>query len=107
MTEIAGGYNVTVKDRLFLAAATELGLLQLNHGFFHEPRPARPAPSPPAQGGLLTPQQLARHIGTSSKFVYEHLNRKRNANPLPHYKIGKFVRFKLEEVERWLATQQH
>lgn len=61
-----------------------------------------PAPVP---GGLLDARQLAQQLGSSPKFVYEHLN-KRCGVPIPHYKIGKFVRFKLEEVERWLATQE-
>ena len=53
---------------------------------------------------LLDVHQLAKHLGVSPKFVYDRTT-PRSRNPIPHYKLGKFVRFRLDEVEQWLADQ--
>ena len=53
---------------------------------------------------LLDVQQLAKHLRVSPKFLYERTS-PNCPRPIPHYKLGKFVRFRLEEVEKWLADQ--
>lgn len=53
---------------------------------------------------LLDVHQLAKHLGVSPKFVYERSG-PRSRNPIPSYKLGKFRRFRLDEVEAWLADQ--
>ncbi len=99
---------MTLQERLFLAAAQQLGLLRLNHAFFYgqqsATRPAKPMPAP-VPGGLLDARQLAQRLGCSVKFIYERTTKHCPA-PMPHYKVGKFVRFKPEQVEQWLATQE-
>ena len=55
-------------------------------------------------GRLLSVQELAKHFGVSPSFVYAR-TAPRSRNPIPHYKLGKFVRFRLDEVETWLADQ--
>ena len=60
--------------------------------------------TPVSGSRLLGVHDLAKHLGVSPKFVYERTS-PRCPNPLPHFKLGKFVRFRLEEVEQWLADQ--
>ena len=49
---------------------------------------------------LLTPDELSEKLNISKKWIYEKTQRYAQ-NPLPHYKIGKYLRFNLEEVLNW------
>jgi predicted DNA-binding transcriptional regulator AlpA len=37
-------------------------------------------------------------------FVYDR-TRQHAADPIPHFKLGKYVRFDLEQVEAWLQER--
>jgi excisionase family DNA binding protein len=50
---------------------------------------------------ILTLEQVAERLQMKPSTVRE-LIRKRNRNPLPALKAGKFLRFKWSMVERWL-----
>jgi len=53
---------------------------------------------------LLNPQQLAGLLGVSVSFVYDR-TRQNAADPIPHFKLGKYIRFDLEQVQAWLQER--
>jgi excisionase family DNA binding protein len=52
---------------------------------------------------ILTPTELAERLKTSHRWVFE-MTRKRQRNLIPHYKIGRYLRFNWKEVCDWLET---
>ena len=54
---------------------------------------------------LLTKEQIAPHLQLNPEQVYE-LTRSRSADPLPFVKIGKYVRFRLSDIEKWLNDKR-
>jgi excisionase family DNA binding protein len=52
---------------------------------------------------ILTPDELAQRLKTSRGWV-SAMTRKRQRNPIPHYKIGRYLRFNWKEVCDWLET---
>ncbi len=54
---------------------------------------------------LLKPQELAHLLGVHLSFIYDRTQT--NAiDPIPHFKIGKYVRFDLQQVEAWIAEHE-
>ena len=53
---------------------------------------------------LLTSPQLADLLGVSVSFVYDR-TRQNAFDPIPHFKLGEYVRFDLVEVEKWLEDR--
>jgi excisionase family DNA binding protein len=49
--------------------------------------------------GLLTVQDLARRLGMSRRWIHERTRLRQ----IPHYRLGRALRFDLEEVRAWLA----
>lgn len=51
---------------------------------------------------LMTKADVAKklQVGEVTVWRYMHLNE----NPLPHLKVGRLVRFRLEDVEAWIAA---
>lgn len=58
---------------------------------------------------FLTIPQLAKRLQVKPRRVYE-LTRKRNRDkqrhPLPLIRIGRCVRFKVDDIDQWLRTLQ-
>jgi excisionase family DNA binding protein len=50
---------------------------------------------------LLDVTELAAFLHVSKRFVYERSSRS-CPKPIPRLKLGKFVRFRLSDVEKWL-----
>ena len=50
---------------------------------------------------ILTPEELAYRMKTSRGWVFE-MTRKRQRNPIPHYKVGRYLRFHWPDVCAWL-----
>jgi excisionase family DNA binding protein len=50
---------------------------------------------------ILTPEELAERLKTTRSFVFE-MTRKRQRNPIPHYKVGKYLRFHWPAVCEWM-----
>jgi len=50
---------------------------------------------------LLTVEEIAAALRVSPSWVYERV-RKRGRDKLPHLKIGKYLRFRLNEVRIWV-----
>ena len=53
---------------------------------------------------LLKPQELAALLAVPVSFVYDR-TRQTAPDPIPHFKLGKYVRFELAQVEAWLAER--
>ncbi len=57
---------------------------------------------------LLTPQQLADRLQVPASWIYEQTRHRasvRNRRPLPHLRLGKYLRFNWPDVCRWLQEQ--
>jgi len=50
---------------------------------------------------LLTPQEIADILGVQPSTIYQWTHQ----GYIPHVKIGKFVRFKEKDVERWVEKK--
>lgn len=58
---------------------------------------------------LLTITQLSERLQVSERKIYEltrRKNRERQRVPLPCIRIGRCVRFKAEEIDKWLHQLQ-
>ena len=74
----------------------------------HLPIPALPA-SAVASIEILTPQQLAERLQVKPSWVYEQTRNRsgvRNPDPLPHIKMGLYLRFDWRDVLAWLERQK-
>jgi excisionase family DNA binding protein len=57
---------------------------------------------------LLTPAELAAKLKVPVSWIREKTReraRVRDKDPLPVVRLGKYVRFRLTDVEEWLARQ--
>jgi hypothetical protein len=55
---------------------------------------------------LLTPQDLAERWQVPVTWIYEQV-RSRAADPLPHTRLGKYIRFAdSPELEEWLQRRE-
>jgi len=54
---------------------------------------------------LLTVQETAKLLKVPVSWVYGH-TRKRSIDPLPGYRLGKYWRFREDEVLAWVARQR-
>lgn len=52
---------------------------------------------------ILTPDELAARLKVPKTWVYEK-SRTRCQNPLPCFRIGRYIRFDWTAVAGWLAT---
>jgi excisionase family DNA binding protein len=52
---------------------------------------------------LLTVEDLARRLQISTGWVRDHATRKRPR--LPVVRVGKLLRFRREEIEKWIEDQ--
>ena len=68
----------------------------------HESLAAQPAPrvSPEAEA-LLTVHEVAELLRVPVSWVYER-TRRRGSERLPHLKIGKYLRFRLHELQLYV-----
>jgi predicted DNA-binding transcriptional regulator AlpA len=58
---------------------------------------------------ILTPQQLADRLQVRPSWVYEQTRNRsglRNPDPLPHIKMGLYLRFDWRDVLSWLERQK-
>ncbi len=54
---------------------------------------------------LLTPEELAERLKVPKSWVYEK-TRARSRDPLPVFRIGKYMRFHWPDVESWLVQHR-
>lgn len=55
-------------------------------------------------GQLLTPQEVAELLSVPVSWVYKRTERGAS-DPIPHLKLGKYLRFEREAVEAWLGER--
>ncbi len=53
---------------------------------------------------LMTVSELASFLKVPVSWVYER-TRRRGIECLPHMKLGKYLRFSMPEIKKWLETQ--
>lgn len=63
------------------------------------------SPAPIEPSDLLTPEELASRLKVGPSWVYNAL-RQRGPRPLPHFKMGRYLRFSWLAVSAWLQSQQ-
>ena len=51
---------------------------------------------------LLTVESLAAYLNVKKQWVYEKVH----CNEIPHYKVGKYPRFKKEKIDDWLKKRE-
>ncbi|MCP4570636.1 MAG: helix-turn-helix domain-containing protein [FCB group bacterium] len=51
---------------------------------------------------LLTPQEMADVLGVAVSTIYQWTHQEY----IPHIKIGRFVRFRISIVEKWLEKRE-
>lgn len=54
---------------------------------------------------LLTVEELAEHLGVKTSWVYSHV-RRRSRDRIPAVRLGKYWRFRLADVDRWLEERR-
>ena len=54
----------------------------------------------------LTIQQVAEIIGVPKSFIYRRTARG-HGDPIPHYRLGGHLRFKLDDVEEWIERHRN
>ena len=54
---------------------------------------------------LLTVDELASHLQTPKSWIY-HRTRQKGPGRIPHIRAGKYCRFRLAEVLKWLEDKQ-
>lgn len=59
---------------------------------------------PNAMPEILTPDQVADLLQVSVTWLYEK-SRRRQKNPLPVHRIGRYLRYSRAEVLAWFAAQ--
>jgi excisionase family DNA binding protein len=52
---------------------------------------------------IITPDELAERLKMSRRWISE-MTRKRQRNPIPHYKVGRYLRFNWQDVCAWLES---
>ena len=51
---------------------------------------------------ILDVQGLADYLKVKKQWVYERVH----YNTIPHYKVGKYPRFRKSEIDQWLQTME-
>jgi excisionase family DNA binding protein len=52
---------------------------------------------------LLTPKQIAEKLGVAVSTIYQWTH----TEFIPHIKVGRFVRFRESDIEKWLNSRVH
>ena len=54
----------------------------------------------------LTIEQVAEIMGVPKSFIYRRTARS-HGDPIPHYRLGGHLRFKLDDVEEWIERHRN
>ncbi len=60
----------------------------------------------PSDDELLTVEEVAQLLKVPASWVYEHCG-KQVSDPLPHVKLGKYLRFSRSDLTRYLEKLWH
>lgn len=75
--------------------------MNLINGDQHDTAQDFPTRMSMAASDLLTVHEVAQFLRVPASWVYER-TRRRGRDKLPHLKIGKYLRFRLSEIESYL-----
>ncbi len=53
---------------------------------------------------IITPEELCKRLKVGRTWPYEKLRSKKGA-PLPHFRMGRYLRFSWAAVSAWLQSQ--
>jgi len=53
---------------------------------------------------LLTAEEVAKYLHVPLSWIYDR-TRKSGPDKLPHYKIGKYLRFSLDEIDLFVSKK--
>jgi excisionase family DNA binding protein len=56
--------------------------------------------------GLLTLEEMAAYLKVKPSWIYRK-TMKKDADPIPHLKFGKYLRFDHQAVMNWILKQQN
>jgi excisionase family DNA binding protein len=62
-------------------------------------------PSPVLDDALLTVNEVADLLHVPMSWVYEH-TRRRCLNRIPGFRLGKYWRFREDDILRWIESQR-
>jgi excisionase family DNA binding protein len=51
---------------------------------------------------LLEADEVARYIGMTTDWIYREVR----AGRMPHIRLGRYVRFRLESIDAWLVARE-
>ena len=51
--------------------------------------------------GLLNVESLSEYLGVNKTWVYDRVK----FNEIPHIKMGKYLRFKKKQIDKWIEKQ--
>ena len=60
--------------------------------------------APIAPSDIITVEELAARLKVKPTWVYEKM-RRRDANPLPVFHVGRYLRFSWTDICAWLRSQ--
>lgn len=69
-------------------------------------RPAQPEQLQLSFSRYLNIEQVAEILGVPKSFIYRRTARG-HTDPIPHYRIGGHLRFKLEDIGAWVETHRN
>ena len=69
-------------------------------------QPARPEQLQLSFVRYLNIEQVAQILGVPKSFIYRRTARGHD-DPIPHYRIGGHLRFRLDDVEAWIETHRN
>jgi excisionase family DNA binding protein len=95
-SENANGAELAPSPTLFEAGRSELPLSRLQHGATGGTNTGR--------GRLLTVEEVAGLLHVPVSWVYGR-TRKRSLERLPGYRLGKYWRFREDEILAWVESQ--
>lgn len=52
--------------------------------------------------GLATPEEVCRYLGIPRQTLYGMTHER----TIPHYKLGRSLRFKMDEIDAWLEARR-
>ena len=93
--------GATMGVKMILDAFRQRNTVMHASGLFPSERSMREETKDASEGELLTVQEIARLLKVPVSWVYGHV-RGRSTDPLPGYHIGKYWRFRAEEVQAWV-----
>ena len=57
---------------------------------------------------ILTPEEVCKRLKVPESWIFEKTRRRKmNTNPIPVFRVGRYIRFDWAEVSAWLKTTRN